>query len=473
MPRRLWVLPISVLCLLVVSQGSPAAGIPSTMAFRAYHAPHEFPNAHTAGETSIGTVKGTTDALMQLRYTTARVRFNDKAHPATASWSDVTFVGHHFAYDPILWSDRVTGRTFVSLLLSAAGASTVFTDDGGVSWTPTVSPVTLPGLDHQVIGSGPRAGPLPQVASAYEHDTYYCVAVITAQCSRSDDGGRTWEPPVVLPAGTCEGTNGRAVVSLKGAVFVPRENCGSLQGMHVSHDGGTTWSAVTVPGTTPTPWAGLAPGPIRLPAVAFDASNRMYFATTSGGRPVVLTSQDEGVHWSKPVDVGTRFAIRNTEFPMVVADDAGRAAFAFYGTPKGGDDQALSFSGVWHLYVAYTFNGGATWQAVDTTPTDPVQRGCIAFGGGHPRAPDNDFVEGGPLTPDGRPDPSLDKACWNLRDYQDITLDRDGRVLVSYADGCTSAACRGSRGGPKDSTDSLATISRQTSGRTLLSAFDR
>jgi len=66
----------------------------------------------------------------------------------------------------------------------------------------------------------------------------------------------------------------------------------------------------------------------------------------------------------------------------VIAGDDTRAAFAFLGTPTAGDDQSASFTGVWHLYVATTYDRGATWTTVDATPTDPVQRGCIWLGGG-------------------------------------------------------------------------------------------
>src|SRR2546429_3262706 len=47
-----------------------------------------------------------------------------------------------------------------------------------------------------------------------------------------------------------------------------------------------------------------------------------------------------------------------------------------------GDDQSDTFTGVWHLYVAATYDGGATWNTVDATPNDPVQRGCIWLSGG-------------------------------------------------------------------------------------------
>jgi hypothetical protein len=187
------------------------------------------------------------------------------------------------------------------------------------------------------------------------------------------------------------------------------------------------------------------------PSVAIDGAGRLYFATVSEGRPVVATSEDGGRHWSAPVDTGAAFGIRNAVFPMTAAGDPGRAAFAFYGTTVDGNDQEPDFNGVWHLYVAMTTDAGATWTTTDVTPDDPVQRGCIQL-----------------VRNDGNADMCSKR---NLYDFQGMTVDAEGRVLIGYADGCTGACARpgGVRG---QSTDSLGTIARQTSGKRLYAAFD-
>ena len=79
-----------------------------------------------------------------------------------------------------------------------------------------------------------------------------------------------------------------------------------------------------------------------------------------------------------------------------------------------GDTQSADFLGVWHLFVAFTYDGGRTWITANATPSDPVQRGCIWNQGGS-------------------------NPCRNLLDFNDITTDAFGRVLVGYADGCTGA----------------------------------
>src|SRR5438445_201433 len=110
---------------------------------------------------------------------------------------------------------------------------------------------------------------------------------------------------------------------------------------------------------------------------------------------------------------------------------------------SGGDDQKSSFTGVWHLYVATTYDGGATWTTVDATPTDPVQRGCIWLGGGS-------------------------NQCRNLLDFMDVTVDPIGRVVVGYADGCTTTCVSGGT----NTHSAVATIARQSGGTGLFAAHD-
>src|SRR5207237_10086031 len=109
------------------------------------------------------------------------------------------------------------------------------------------------------------------------------------------------------------------------------------------------------------------------------------------------------------------YGVPNFACPTAPAGDAGRAAIAFYGltTPNGpttGDSNDTTFTGVWHLYVAHTFDGGNTWTTSDVTPTMPMQRGGLLRGGGA------DIVR-------------------NLCDFLDITVDNQGLVLVCYDDG--------------------------------------
>jgi hypothetical protein len=140
--------------------------------------------------------------------------------------------------------------------------------------------------------------------------------------------------------------------------------------------------------------------------------------------------------------------IEYAEFPTVVAGDNGRAAVAFLGSTTRGNSENQNYDGIWHLYVAVTVDGGATWDMTDVTSGDPVQRGCIGS--------------------------KLTGSCKrrNLLDFIDSAIDEQGRVLIAYADGCVSQTCVGANGAPSDSNASDYAVARQVSGPRILAAFD-
>jgi len=159
------------------------------------------------------------------------------------------------------------------------------------------------------------------------------------------------------------------------------------------------------------------------------------------------------------VDVSTALGIHNVQFPEVIAGDDDRAAFAWLGTKAIGDDQHNGFVGpdgnpaVWHLYVSMTYDGGQTWTTVDTTPNDPVQRGCVDLQGtSNKTVTDNNIC-----------------SQRNLLDFNDITVDTQGRVLVAYADGCTGTCVTDPTA---LSTGATGTVMRLTTGKGLYAAYD-
>ena len=423
-------------------------------------------STHGAGEPSIGVDWNTGKTFIEAGNHTLRATFNDVVKPATAFWEDKRSPFARVSLDPILFTDdgRMggTNRTFSSQL-NGVTSELSFTDDDGDNWLPTQGSGQPAGVDHQTVGGGPYASPAPAVHT-YPHAIYYCSQdIVTAFCSRSDDGGVTFGPGVPiytftrvngvdLPVapGTCGGLHGHVRVSPDGTAYVPNENCQDATGVNrpgvaVSTDNGLTWMVRTVPDATT-----ISPG--SDPSVAAGRNNTIYFGyVNSDGHAKIAVSHDRGLHWSKSKDAGTPFGIQNAEFAEVMAGDDNRAAFAFLGTPSAGDTQSADFLGVWHLYVGFTYDGGRTWTTADATPSDPVQRGCVWNGGGS-------------------------NPCRNLLDFNDITIDKFGRVLVGYADGCTGSCVtdpsQNATAGPVSAQDALATIARQTGGRGLLAAFD-
>ncbi|MEY2549000.1 MAG: hypothetical protein QOD64_1582 [Verrucomicrobiota bacterium] len=430
---------------------TPTSGSPPR--FENYNPPAAGPNTlgRSSGEPSIGVgrpIPGHPEgrAMFQSDVQTLRVTFNGCSK---ALWENKPAPTSQEDFDPILWTDPTTGRTVVHLLTFAgnviAGESSV-TDtappgnDGDV-WTPSKGSGIGSGVDHQTVGGGPYAPPLDAVLKPYPNAIYYCSqALVDASCARSDDGGINYGPSTVIYSSQCGGLHGHVKVGPDGTVYVPNKGCGTQQGVVVSTDNGLTWSIRTVPASTSSG---------SDPSVGVGKGGRVYLGYADGDtKAVITTSTNKGVTWSQPFDVGASLGINNVVFPAVVAGDNDRAAFAFLGTPTAGGLQGPKFAGIWHLYVATTYDGGSTWTTVDATPSDPVQRGCIWLAGGA-------------------------NICRNLLDFMDVQMDQEGRILVGYADGCAGGECMQA---PATATGNaytaLAAIARQSGGRRLIAAFD-
>ncbi len=413
-----------------------------------------------AGEPTLG-VNHTTGKVMFVAGTsTLQVAYDPCASPAKGTWTDVSPPdGSPVSLDPILFTDSeaapdtTTNRCFVSQLLGKA-SDLHYTDDDGATWTRSQGSGINSGVDHQSIGAGPYAPgyglPLPN--QAYPRAVYYCSQdAADANCARSDTGGLTFGPAVpIYTLARCSGIHGHVRVAPDGTVYVPNRNCAKSptypvldqgQTVVVSNDNGLTWNVRTPPAASKN-------GPSD-PSLGIGKNGTIYMGYANGdGIPRVAVSSDKGATWKSDTDIGSAVGVKNSVFPAAVAGDDDRAAIAFLGSTTGGDssDQA-TFQGVWHLYVASTFDGGATWETTDLTPTDPVQRGSICMRG-----------TSCTNTPDDR----------NLLDFMDVTLDAQGRILVGFADGCIDACVAGG----DNSYTAKATIARQRSGRRLFAAYD-
>ncbi len=354
-------------------------------------------------------------------------------------WEDATLPFPGFAsLDPILSVDPITGRVFDSQLLGATSA-TVYSDDDGRNWNPTQGSGQPHGQDHQTIGAGPMHESVdPSETSTYgRRSVYYCSqGVAAALCAQSRDGGITYDPAVpVYTIDQCGGLHGHVQVGPAGQVYLPNRDCDGRQAIVRSLDGNKTWSLHHIPG-------GATQAGSSDPGLAVGSGGTLYLGyENADGHPTVTVSRDEGDNWTTPIDVGVPYGIANTQFTTMVAGDDDRAAFAFLGTSTPGNDQAADFPGVWHLFISTTYDRGATWTTVEANPGNVAQRGCVWLGGG-------------------------DNPCRNLLDFMDVTVDRAGRVLVGWADGCWTAQnvdCTSAAG----STTAQGTVTRQSSGLPL------
>ena len=306
------------------------------------------------------------------------------------------------------------------------------------------------GADHQTVGAGPYPIEGGQGSlTTYPDAVYYCSQELgTALCARSDTGGETFGAGIpAYSLADCGGLHGHVRVSPDGTVYLPNRNCGGQQGVVVSTNAGLTWTVQHIPGSRS--------GKNGDPSIAAGKDGTAYFAYADGdGTAKVAVSRDKGSSWTAPFDLGAQVGVVNAAFADVIAGDGDRAAVAFLGTKTPGDPQNQFFGmddshttyvgGEYHLYIATTYDRGKSWNTVDATPHDPVQRGRICLGG--------------------------TVACnvkdRNLLDFMDIQVDHDGRVLVGWPDGCT-ITCVDSNLVATNTYSAKGSITRQTSGKGL------
>ncbi|HEV8134349.1 MAG TPA: PKD domain-containing protein, partial [Pyrinomonadaceae bacterium] len=405
---------------------------------------------------------------------TLRASFDDCSSPAKDQWDDVStpFVQQAALSDPIGFVDRHTGRVFSLDLIGGEGNSLMaFSDDDGSSFTPGQGGGAPAGPDHETLGGGPynpNASPAPPPHPLYANAVYYASQNIAgeAEVSRSDDGGLTFGPSVLLfnPTQCLGGIHGHIKVAPDGSVYVPNSSCsigGGTNGVAVSTDNGITWTAYTVPGSTGGLDPSLGVGLNDVGKPLGQTTNTIYLGWISGdNHPHIAVSRDRGQTWIRNSDIGNQVGVKSAVFPVVVAGDDNRAAFGFLGTTTPGDYQDdNNFRGVWHLYIATTYDAGVSWITIDATPDDPVQVGSICINGTTCGALD-------PFNPSSR----------NLLDFNDFSVDSEGRALLGYADGCIAPACNSGTVAKTppyfDSRANKATIARQSGGRRLFAAFD-
>ena len=460
------------IALLAPFAAASHAAAPSTATYTAY------PVGTKGGEPSIGydpkadaAIYGAGTKNVRMTWD-ARDRLTTKAASAPTSLTSL---------DAITFTDQVAHRTFVSQLVGACSLSS-YSDDAGATWNTSegCGPDVL--LDHQTFGGGPyRTESIPVTATAYGRAVYYCAQnSYSGSCARSDDGGATFLPGVPAyntPAnavgdpygGACSAIHGHIRVGPDGFVYLPNKGCGGTPtsgnltnseffggtpALAVSADNGVSYTVHKVN------WPNDAHNAEESdPSVDTDKAGAVYFGWEDGQNPTETTyattsaakisvSRDHGTSWAKPIDLSTPLGIHNVQFPEVIAGDKGRAAMAFIGTPGIGDDQHDGFVGAWHLYISTTLDGGATWSTVDTTPLDPVQRGCISLQGTSNKTVTDKLI----------------CSQRNLLDFNDITVDKQGRVLVAYSDRCVTL-CIGALSSP--SKGAVDFVMRQTTGPLL------
>ena len=387
-----------------------------------------------------------------------------------ASWEDVT--GPLCAFqtnDPYGWVDPVTDRIFNVQMQGLQTSWICWSDDDGETWigNPHDSGTT-PLNDHIKLASGPWTssgygigGQFSQ--TFYDQAVYYCYNKLAGIfCFTSFDGGATFEAGGQLfgLATTNGGLHGAITSAPDGTVYVtPRVETPTVI---VSKDNGLTWFDRTMGEDEGTPY------PRKNSEVATDTQSNAYHIWTGADEGVYMaTSTDSGQSWTQTSVRISPNEVISTAFPQVDAGDPGRIAITYLGSensselnqsnidgePWDGNAHYANANVSYYLYVTYSLN------ALDPNPVfhtvrasaDPVQIGSICLNSGDCR--------------------DIGGSNRNLLDFNDLHIDREGRVYIAFADGCFGECATGNNSGPEDSRSRRGILCYLESGPSLLEGF--
>ena len=382
------------------------------------------------------------------------------------SWVDVA--GPQCAFqtnDPWGWVDPVTDRVFAVQMQGLETSWICWSDDDGETWlgNPHDSGTT-PINDHIKLASGPWTssgyGIGGQFSQAfYETAVYYCYNKLAGIfCFTSFDGGATFEAggQIIGLATTNGGLHGAIMSAPDGTVYVtPRV---ATPTVIVSKDNGLTWFERSMGEDVGTPY------PRKNSEVATDSQSNAYHIWTGGDEGVYMSrSTDSGETWEQTSIRISPIEVISTAFPQIDAGDPGRIAITYLGSenasellqpdldgePWDGNAHYANSNVSYYLYVTYSLN------ALDENPVfhtirasaDPVQVGSICLNSGDCR--------------------DIGGSNRNLLDFNDLHIDKEGRVYIAFADGCTGDCATKENPQPEDSRDRRGIMCYLGSGPSL------
>ena len=385
-----------------------------------------------------------------------------------ATWEEVQGPACSFTTsDPYGWVDPVTDRVFNVQMQGLETSWICWSDDDGETWSGNPHDSgTTPINDHIKLASGPWTsagyGALGQITSnaIYETAVYYCYnKIFGIFCYTSFDGGATFEAggQIVGLATTNGGLHGAISTAPDGTVYVtPRVETPSVI---VSKDNGFTWFTRTMGEDVGTPY------PRKNSEISTDTASNAYHVWTGGDEGVYLSrSTDSGETWEQESIRISPVEVISSVFPQTDAGDPGRIAVTYLGSenaellnesnidgnPWDGNAHYAPNNVTYHLYITYSLN------ALDPEPTfhtyrvtdDPVQVGSICLNSGDCR--------------------DIGGSNRNLLDFNDLHIDREGRVYVAFADGCTGDCASSNNSSAQDSRDGRGSVYYLAQGPSLL-----
>ncbi|MDP7002158.1 MAG: sialidase family protein [Candidatus Thalassarchaeaceae archaeon] len=372
------------------------------------------------------------------------------------SWEHMNSIFQHpSTSDPWLWVDPVTDRVFDVQMVGLLTTWIAWSDDDGVNWlgNPHDSgPIPL--NDHIKLGSGPWTdegyGIPGQSDPIYEQAVYFCYNKgLGIFCYTSFDGGASFEVGGLVFGLATEngGLHGAITSAPDGTVYVtPRVETPTIV---VSKDNGLTWVERTMGEDVGTPY------PRKNSEVATDTESNPYHVWVGGDHGIYLSrSFDSGLSWEQTSIRLSPIEVISSTFPHIDAGDPGRIAITYLGSenstalnqpdidgvPWNGNPHYAPSNVSYYLYITYSLNAldsNPVFHTVRVSP-DPVQVGSICLNSGDCR--------------------DIGGSNRNLLDFNDLHIDREGRVYVAFADGCIDSCASSNNSTPEDSRSRLGSV---------------
>ena len=373
--------------------------------------------------------------------------------------------------DPYGWVDPITDRVFGVQMIGLETSWICWSDDDGETWmgNPHDSGTT-PLNDHIKLASGPWTdsgyGVLGQfTGSFYETAVYYCYNKLAGIfCFTSFDGGASFEAggQIIGLATTNGGLHGAISTAPDGTVYVtPRV---ATPTVIVSKDNGFSWFERYMGEDAGTP------NPRKNSEVSTDTASNAYHVWAGADEGIYMSrSMDSGESWEQESIRISPVEVISSVFPQTDAGDPGRIAITYLGSensemlnqsdidgnPWNGNAHYAPNNATYHLYITYSLN------ALDDEPVfhtyrvtdDPVQVGSICLNSGDCR--------------------DIGGSNRNLLDFNDLHIDREGRVYVAFADGCTGDCATNENATAADSRDGRGAVYYLADGPSLLEEFGR
>jgi hypothetical protein len=298
--------------------------------------------------------------------------------------------------DPLLVGDPASGLLFFVNGLQPC-ASLWRSSDAGATWQEAPLPCGTPGPnDHPTLAVVP-----PRTSGAAHPAVLLCFnQVAFAACTRSTDGGTTWDlqrpvPPAAEGLRPCTHLTGH-LHARAGRAFLPTVDCTvdpPRPRIHASDDLGLTWTALRPPEGFP-----LLPGFHDVAVAGGDREGPLHTTWVAADGRLVHSAVDAAGSWTAPRAVSPPF-VTAAWYNALAELDGGRLAVAYlgstwpggYGSPelRAAPSPDAPNGAVWHLYLTVFSPAedplpAETFQL--TAPSSPVARGlcgqtqCVPLG---------------------------------------------------------------------------------------------